>query len=134
MNCRNNFLSLALNNCICLYILCIYIQYRSSNWSVCPEGYFLNGLYRSSGQNLHNIEKGKCCKPANHPKSYEHCYDEYIGKKFDKKGWTTCEKPGYYFTGVKPDGKDDWLHNMEYFKCCKMWTGNMRAIVFRAVV
>jgi hypothetical protein len=57
---------------------------RPNSWSVCPAGYFLNGLYRTAGQNLHNIEQGKCCKPVNHPKRYEQCYDENIIRKFDK--------------------------------------------------
>jgi hypothetical protein len=102
----------------------LFYEYSPSTWSVCPDGYFLNGLYRSKGDNLHNIEEGKCCKPVNHPKLYEHCYHEYIRYEFDKKGWTTCKKTGYYVVGVFRDHNKDWLHDIDYFKCCKMWTGN----------
>ncbi|XP_046863842.1 uncharacterized protein LOC124457679 isoform X2 [Xenia sp. Carnegie-2017] len=96
---------------------------KASTWSVCPNGYFLNGLYRTKGQRLHNIEEGNCCKPVNHPNKYAHCYNEYIRHEFDKKGWTTCKKAGYYVTGLYKDHKGDWLHNIDYFRCCKMWTG-----------
>ena len=110
------------------YFPCFFTHYRPSTWSVCPEGFFLNGLYRTSGHNLHNIEEGKCCKPVTHPKSYEHCYNEYIRYEFDKQGWTTCKKTGYYVAGVYRDHNKDWLHDIDYLKCCKMWTGNLRAI------
>ncbi|XP_046863729.1 neurogenic locus notch homolog protein 1-like isoform X2 [Xenia sp. Carnegie-2017] len=96
---------------------------RASTWSVCPQGYFLNGLYRSKGQRLHNIEMGKCCKPVNHPNKYAHCYNEHIRYAFDRKGWTTCKKVGYYVTGLYKNHNGDWLHNIDYFRCCKMWTG-----------
>ncbi|XP_028401393.1 fibropellin-1-like isoform X2 [Dendronephthya gigantea] len=95
---------------------------KRSTWSLCPEGYFLNGLYRTSGNNLHNIEEGRCCKPVNHPKNYENCYNEYIRHKFDKQGWTKCMKTGYYVVGVYRDHNKDWLHDIDYLKCCKMWT------------
>ena len=98
-------------------------SYRRNTWATCPAGYFLNGLYRTSGDNLHNIEKGKCCKPLNHPESYEACYNEYVRYDFDKRGWTTCKKTGYYIVGIFRDNFKDWLHNIDYFKCCKMWTG-----------
>ncbi|CAB3993688.1 Hypothetical predicted protein [Paramuricea clavata] len=97
---------------------------KPNSWSVCPAGYFLNGLYRTAGQNLHNIEVGKCCKPVNHPNRYEDCYDENVRTKFDKQGWTTCSKIGYYVVGVFRDKYLDWLHNVDIFKCCKMWIGH----------
>ena len=96
---------------------------RRNKWSVCPAGYFLNGLYRTSGEKLNNIEEGKCCKPVNHPAYYEDCYDDYIRTEFDKKGWTLCRKIGYYIVGLFHDAYKDWLHNIDYFRCCKMWTG-----------
>ena len=100
--------------------------FRPGTWSLCPTGYFLNGLYRTGGNNLHNIEEGHCCKPVNHPTRYESCYHEYIRHDFDKQKWTTCKKTGYYVVGVYRDAHKDWLHNIDYFKCCKMWTGNIQ--------
>ena len=107
---------------MCICFLGCFLN-RKNTWSLCPIGYFLNGLYRTGGNNLHNIEEGKCCKPVNHPKLYEHCYHEYIRYEFDKKGWTTCKKTGYYVVGVFRDHNKDWLHDIDYLKCCKMWTG-----------
>ena len=99
--------------------------FRKGSWGTCPSGYFLNGLYRTSSNNLHNIEEGQCCKPKQHPKYYEDCYDENIGKRFDAKGWSTCSKVGYFVTGIHRDNSGgDSLHNLDKFKCCKMWTGN----------
>lgn len=100
-------------------------SYRPNTWVTCPTGYFLNGLYRSLGNNLHNIEHGKCCKPVNHPELYKDCYNEYVRHEFDKAGWTVCKKTGYYIVGLFRDAHKDWLHNIDYFKCCKMWTGKV---------
>ncbi|XP_046863448.1 adhesive plaque matrix protein 2-like, partial [Xenia sp. Carnegie-2017] len=96
---------------------------KPGTWSVCPNGYFLNGLYRTKGQRLHNIEEGKCCKPVNHPDRYGHCYNENIIRRFNRKGWTTCRKRGYYVTGFYRDLHGNWLHNIDYLKCCKMFAG-----------
>ena len=97
--------------------------YRKETWSTCPSGYFLNGLYRTNGNNLHNIEEGWCCKPQGHPEWYDGCYYEDISTRFDQKGWSNCSKLGYYVTGVHRDNYDNWLHNIDKLKCCKMWTG-----------
>ncbi|XP_046863970.1 uncharacterized protein LOC124457823 [Xenia sp. Carnegie-2017] len=94
---------------------------KPGTWSVCPRGYFLNGLYRSSGNNLHNIELGKCCKPKGHPNKYVNCYNELTRQTFDKKGWSRCKRIGYYVAGLYKDRNGDWLHNIDKLKCCKMF-------------
>jgi hypothetical protein len=92
----SNFLKLCFNNFSMLFQ---YFLNRPNSRSVCPAGYFLNGHYRTAGQNLHNVEDGKCCKPVNHPNRYADCYDENVRTKFNKEGWTTCSKIGYYVVG-----------------------------------
>ena len=104
------------------------MNFRRGTWNICPAGYFLNGLYRSCGNHLSNIEKGWCCKPINHPKKYGGCSFEKID--FKKKGWTMCKKDGSYIAGLRRDYKGNWLHNIDYLRCCKMWTGNNQKNVF----
>ncbi|XP_046857355.1 uncharacterized protein LOC124450758 [Xenia sp. Carnegie-2017] len=94
---------------------------RKGKWSVCPKGYFLNGLYRSRGNRLRNIEAGKCCKPVNHPNKYGSCHYQYVKYNLNKKGWTTCNGKKFYITGFKRDCRGSWLHDIAVFKCCEMW-------------
>ncbi|XP_001639919.2 aerolysin [Nematostella vectensis] len=87
-------------------------------WSTCPGGHFLQGLYRSGDKWLHNIEYGKCCKPANHPHWWGHCYNQDVGRSFDNVGTSKCND-GYFMTGVYR-GSCNKLYCIESFKCCKM--------------
>ncbi|XP_078359384.1 uncharacterized protein LOC144643868 [Oculina patagonica] len=91
---------------------------RKNSWAVCPDGYFLQGLYRTAGHNLYNIEEGRCCKPNNLPKMYGHCYNHNVWGSFDRKGWSICND-GYYLTGIYK-GICDKLYCLEWFKCCTM--------------
>ncbi|CAB4009299.1 Hypothetical predicted protein, partial [Paramuricea clavata] len=96
---------------------------RNNQWSFCPSGYFLNGLYRTSGHGLHNIEEGRCCRPSNHPDRYGSCYNEDVAVSFNTEGWSSCSKAGYYITGVyRGSGKDE-LDNIDKFRCCQMAIG-----------
>ena len=90
-------------------------------------GYFLNGLYISAPYNLHNIEHGRCCKPRNHPDGYGLCYTEDLGESFEREGWTSCSKLGYYITGVYR-GSGNWLKNIDKFRCCQMATGMRQSL------
>ena len=101
----------------------LLFQYRNNQWSFCPSGYFLNGLYRTSGHKLHNIEEGRCCRPSNHPDRYGSCYNEDVAVSFNTEGWSSCSKAGYYITGVyRGSGKDE-LDNIDKFRCCQMAIG-----------
>ncbi|XP_015749586.1 PREDICTED: uncharacterized protein LOC107329410 [Acropora digitifera] len=91
----------------------------NKRWAVCPEGYFMQGMYRNDGQWLHHIEESRCCKPKNLPNSYLHCYNaDSVGLSFDKKGWSSCAA-GYYMAGFYKGGCDR-LYCIESFKCCSM--------------
>ena len=91
-------------------------------WSVCPAGYFLNGLHIHDGHHLSNINQARCCKPSNHPDGYGSCYTEDVGEQFEKESWTNCSKLGYYITGVYR-GSGYWLKNIDKFRCCQMAAG-----------
>ena len=87
-------------------------------WSTCKDGHFMRGLFRSSGQYLHNIESAKCCQPAGFKNHWGKCYIRSVYYSFDKKGWSKCKK-GYYMVGLYRNSCDE-LFCLEAFKCCKM--------------
>ena len=91
----------------------------NNRWGNCPDGYFLNGIYRTEDKPgwLHNIEEGRCVKPADAPSTYQSCYNHDIGICFDSIGWCTCNS-GYYVAGLYRGGCDS-LYCMETLKCCK---------------
>lgn len=105
---------------------CKQVSWKSTigspnSWSNCPTGYFLNGLYRSAGGNVHNIEQATCCKPKTAPERYGLCYKEDVWSAFDydKTGTVSCSKPGYYITGLFRS-RCDLLYCIEEFLCCSM--------------
>ncbi|GFR69242.1 biomphalysin [Elysia marginata] len=91
----------------------------TNRWGRCPDGYFLNGLYRSEDHAgwLNNIEEGRCVKAADAPNKYATCYNHDIEICFDNKGWCKCNS-GYFVTGVYRAGCNA-LHCMKYLRCCK---------------
>ncbi|KAK0050025.1 physalysin [Biomphalaria pfeifferi] len=94
-------------------------------WANCPQGFFLQGLQRSTtgwpwyAGYLHNIENGRCAKPANHPLYYGHCYIKDID--FSSSGMFSCPDD-YYITGLYK-GNCDKLHCIDKLYCCKMAAG-----------
>ena len=93
---------------------------------VCPTGYFLQGLYRNSGEGwVHHIEEAKCCKPNTFPDKYEDCYGEDIWGPFDNIGLSGCKKRGYYVAGIYKGGCDN-LGCIERLFCCKMSIGKLQ--------
>ncbi|KAL9955812.1 hypothetical protein ACROYT_G037195 [Oculina patagonica] len=93
---------------------------RKNVWALCPNGYFLNGLYKTDGKNLYNIEEGQCCRPLNGD-GYDGCYDEDVTISFDNRGWSDCQRTGYYMTGIYKSVCEK-LYCIEKFKCCRMKT------------
>ncbi|XP_059147869.1 uncharacterized protein LOC131935453 [Physella acuta] len=93
---------------------------RLNSWSNCQDGYFLNGIYRTRDADRcysHNIEEGRCSKPADHPEYYSNCYDHDIGTCFDNTGLCKCND-GYYVTGLYK-GTCNRLYCIEMLRCCK---------------
>ncbi|KAL9967916.1 hypothetical protein ACROYT_G026224 [Oculina patagonica] len=93
----------------------------SNKWALCPNGYYLEGIYISANSHpkLYHIEEAKCCRPQNHPDSYDNCYDEDVSISFDKKGLSECKRAGYYMTGFYKSTCNQ-LYCIEKFRCCKM--------------
>ena len=92
---------------------------NNNRWATCPDGYFLNGLYRDKDHDgwLHNIEEGRCVKPADAPYSYKNCVDKSVASCFNNKGWCNCNS-GSFLTGIYR-GDCDELHCLNKFRCCE---------------
>ncbi|XP_020626858.1 uncharacterized protein LOC110064194 [Orbicella faveolata] len=91
---------------------------RNNRWASCPDGYFLQGIYRSTETWLHNIEKALCCRPRNFKNFTKNCYDENVRKSLNKKGWSKC-RDWHYMMGVYK-GDCDNLNCIDMIKCCRM--------------
>lgn len=89
---------------------------KNYSWNRCPTNYFLTGLYRTSGEQLHNLEQGKCCRPSG--AVHKNCYTQDISKSFDKQGWSQCRE-SYFVTGLYR-GSGNNLYQIEYLSCCQM--------------
>ena len=102
-------------------IITTIFQSRNNKWALCQDGYFLQGLYRSSDVRLHNIEQALCCKPRKFSNidMARDCYDEDVRISLDTRGWSKCKEDWYYMVGVYKEGCDD-LHCIEMIRCCKM--------------
>ena len=94
------------------------LQFRNDRWASCPDGYFLQGIYRSNETWLHNIEKALCCRPRNFKNMTKDCYDEDVRKSLNKKGWSKC-RDWHYMMGVYK-GDCDKLNCIDMIKCCRM--------------
>ncbi|XP_078353452.1 uncharacterized protein LOC144638135 [Oculina patagonica] len=95
---------------------------RNNVWALCPDGFFLNGLYKGDGKYVNSIEEGQCCRPQNQQEDgYDHCYDEDVSLSFDDKGWSKCQRDGFYMTGIYKGGCQE-INCIEKFKCCRMKT------------
>jgi hypothetical protein len=96
-------------------------SFDRKGWSLCNNGYYMNGMFRNSnshGHGLHLIEEAKCCKPTKQKGGWGTCYDLNVWSSFDKKGWSKCAAD-HYMTGLWRNSCDN-LYCIELFKCCKM--------------
>lgn len=97
-------------------------QSRNSKWASCPDGYFLQGIYRSSDVWQDNkIEQALCCRPRNFSNidMARDCHDEDARIPLNDRGWSKCKHKWYYMVGVYIEDCDD-LHCIEMIRCCRM--------------
>jgi hypothetical protein len=108
------------------------LECLSANWAVafndygdvsCKEGYFVAGLYRVAGLDLHNdhihqIDMAKCCKPKEVPDTWVDCRDENLD--FQAEGWGKCPE-GKFIAGFSRSGVDT-LKGITKAKCCTFET------------
>ena len=96
----------------------IISDYRNHTWAMCPDGYFLQGFYRSRGTGLRSIEQATCCRPKDFKASLAKCYNYYPPHSILNGGWSRC--PDWsYLAGVYKEACDE-LHCIETFRCCRM--------------
>jgi len=84
--------------------------------AVCADGYYLNGLERTSNIQLSGLTRAKCCKPAGSMFSAE---VQTVNKwaSFDQPGWHACPDKKY-LVGFYRNSCDE-LYCLEEFKCAK---------------
>lgn len=104
-------------------MILISLYLFSTGTSVCQQGFFLRGLHRSNGNNIGNIEWGKCCKPSHHPYHWGGCYNEDVSNTFNKAGLSECKRDGYFIAGFETRASGGKLSSIKKFKCCKMVEG-----------
>ncbi|KAH9488921.1 hypothetical protein Btru_058742 [Bulinus truncatus] len=122
------------------------LMIEEENWANCPQGYFLQGLYRSDkchrknvkedyytvGSSrytsglvdcpdgfLQNIEDGTCGKPVGYPDKYSECYIEDISACFNKSATCSCKRDDYFVAGIYK-GRCDELSCLEKLRCCRL--------------
>ena len=104
------------------FIFVFFLFFRFNVWALCPKGFYMNGIrtgsYPPSQSFLNNIEEARCCHPMDHPSSYADCYDEDVAISFNNKGWSECQKNGYYMTGFYKSNCHE-LKCIDKFRCCK---------------
>ena len=88
----------------------------------CPDGRFLQGIYKSDDRWPQNLKLGKCCKPEGHPDSWGECYNQESDKS--NTGWKKC-KEDYHIVGVEEMYAFSWRCRSSpcikiKLKCCRM--------------
>lgn len=100
---------------------CYHEDWQTFNqigWSKCKNGYYMAGLYRSSGDRLYNIETALCCRPNTQVKQWGYCQTKNVWNSFNNEGWSDCPS-GYYMAGLYRSSCDE-LYCLEEYHCCKM--------------
>ncbi|XP_059146821.1 uncharacterized protein LOC131934722 isoform X2 [Physella acuta] len=91
---------------------------RDSTWSLCRDGYFLTGLFRTNiGSRLSNIKDGRCIRPLNHPSRYGHCEDVDISDCFEQAKCCSCPEDSFIAGLYRGDCND--LRCLDKIRCCK---------------
>ena len=93
-------------------------QSRQNNWAMCPDAYFLQGLYRSNGTELQSIEQALCCRPRNFESVSLDCNDHNVKISIAEDGWSTCPDRSYMVGMYRKTCNE--LDCIEMFKCCMM--------------
>jgi hypothetical protein len=57
-------------------------------WAKCPDNFYLQGLYRSSGNSLYNIELGMCCNIKG--ATWQECRTADWTMRMRKRGWANA--------------------------------------------
>ena len=82
----------------------------------------MSGLYFPSGDRY--FDQIQCCRPLNHPESYEECYvEDVFSTSLNGADVSECQREGYFITGFYEEnhGPSDFPRpRLEKFKCCKM--------------
>lgn len=94
----------------------------TKGWVFCPHGMYLKGMSFMTADysvNKNIIVDVECCRPANGPLLYEHCYQEGTSQVVDTMVHA-CRLDGYYITGVeRKNCNQDKIECEEVLTCCR---------------
>jgi hypothetical protein len=82
----------------------------------CNAGYFVNGLFRTGGHKLFNIEEFKCCRGESWEKTKNGCVVANWWGSFDRQGVSRCPE-GKALTGLMRNDCNE-LYCLEEAECC----------------
>jgi hypothetical protein len=95
----------------------------SWRWASCDAGGYINGIYRSDGLYLWNIEDLRCCGMAAdaQPTEWGECTELDISATFDGPTTQTCPE-GMALVAIQLSSYDDAgrLYHIERLKCCEI--------------
>ena len=94
------------------------MHYSINVWAMCPEGRYLQGIYKSWPRGLSNIKEGKCCRPQGHPDNWGECYDDSVIARFRQECCIQCRE-GYYVAIIQK-GSCDLINCINNYKHCRM--------------
>ena len=95
----------------------------SWRWASCDAGGYINGIYRSDGLYLWNIEDLRCCGMAAdaQPAEWGECTELDVSATFDAPTTQTCPE-GMALVAIQLSTYDDGgrLYHIERLKCCEI--------------
>ena len=90
-------------------------SFDTEGWAECPANTYMNGLERSGGNSLYNVESMRCCGDAT--TTLTNCENYRIWSSFDGAGTVTC--PGNKVMTGMYRTSGNALSNIEELKCLK---------------
>ena len=92
-------------------------SFNYRGWSECQQaGYYMTGFYKSSCNDIHCIEKFRCCKMK-----VLGCARADWQASLDRAIWSRCPNPKTYLRGLWRNDRypgDERVGRIEYGSCC----------------
>jgi hypothetical protein len=109
------------------YLDCEQVDFdlTAVGWAVCPEGKFLDGLYRvgsrySEGEGPQQITRASCCKAVDMPAEYGACSEETIFREANVmyECPRTSDHHKTAIVGIHRGATHDTLDDIDKMRCC----------------
>jgi hypothetical protein len=101
------------------------LDLTSVGWAECPDGRFLDGLYRvgsrySEGEGVHQINRASCCKAAELPNEWGECHEQDVFRDVNVLYQCTPATNGRptAMVGLHRGATHETLDDLDKIKCC----------------